>query len=288
MRSRTLAVAAGTGAMILTSSASAGFVGITVVQKTAAQDTFGLFVCNVYAVFDNSAGDELIAVSGTPDNPLNIFVKNGNFFQHARGSVLTAPFLQFIPPPPNNHLAYDTFVTIGTKTDDLFTTLDNVSTTPGFGFAVGNNQTGQPNLNNGPLQTISGSWFILPSGPGNGGPGAPNANGQVLIFQGSFNMASGAGIAGTMVVEYTADGVTGQQSVVSFDHQICPWDCDGLDDGIVGVTDLLVLLAQYDPMAPDKCIGQTFCDYDGNGCVDVGDLLKLLAHYDPAGVGCPQ
>ena len=23
------------------------------------------------------------------------------------------------------------------------------------------------------------------------------------------------------------------------------------------------------------------------GCVDVTDLLKLLAHYDPAGVGCP-
>ena len=66
----------------------------------------------------------------------------------------------------------------------------------------------------------------------------------------------------------------------------CPWDCDGNDDGVVGVTDLLALLGQFDPMFPDNCTGGS-CDFDGNGCVDVVDLLKLLAHYDPAGVGCP-
>ena len=66
----------------------------------------------------------------------------------------------------------------------------------------------------------------------------------------------------------------------------CPWDCDGNDDGAVGVTDLLALLAQYDPQSPNNCTGGA-CDYNGDGCVDVVDLLKLLAHYDPAGVGCP-
>ncbi len=66
----------------------------------------------------------------------------------------------------------------------------------------------------------------------------------------------------------------------------CPWDCDGLDDGIVSVTDLLALLAQYNPQSPTNCTGGS-CDYNGDGCVDVVDLLKLLAHYDPAGLGCP-
>ena len=67
----------------------------------------------------------------------------------------------------------------------------------------------------------------------------------------------------------------------------CPWDCDGNDDGIVGVSDLLALLGQYDPESPNNCTGGP-CDFDGSGCVDIVDLLKLLAHYDPAGIGCPQ
>ncbi len=69
----------------------------------------------------------------------------------------------------------------------------------------------------------------------------------------------------------------------------CPWDCDGSGDGSVNVTDLLALLAQYDPQAPGVCDGGESCDYDGNGCVDVTDLLELLAHYttDPQGIGCP-
>ncbi len=67
---------------------------------------------------------------------------------------------------------------------------------------------------------------------------------------------------------------------------ICPWDCDGNNDGIVSVPDLLTLLGQYDPMSPNNCTGGS-CDFNGDGCVDVVDLLKLLAHYDPLGVGCP-
>ena len=55
---------------------------------------------------------------------------------------------------------------------------------------------------------------------------------------------------------------------------------------MVGVTDLLALLGQYDPLSPNNCTGGA-CDFDNSGCVDVVDLLKLLAHYDPAGLGCP-
>ncbi len=216
MRTKSLAVLAGVGApLILTGSVSAAFLGIKVVQKKEAE-AFGLFVWNVYAAFDRP-DEEFLSVAGTPNKPLNIFAKNGHFFQHPQGNLLTAPFLQFLPGDPPT-LAYDTFVTIGTKADDLFSTLDNVSTIPGFGFAVGSNQSGQANLNNGPLlSTPVAAWFILPSGPGNGGLGAPNANGQVLIGQFTVEKNSGAtGIAGTMLVKW----YPGVQAYVEFDQQI--------------------------------------------------------------------
>lgn len=206
MKARSVAALGGIGApLILTATASAGFTGIKVVQKVEAQ-AFGLFVCNVYATFDRP-DDEMIAVAGSVHNPLIIFAKNGVFFQHPQGT-LTAPFLQFLPGNPPT-LAYDTFLTIGTKVDDVFSTLDNVSTTPGLLFTPSS------------LSTVSGAWFIIPSGPGNGGLGAPNANGQVLIGQFTVVKGTGAtGVAGTMLLQFTSNGVNGQQAYVGFDHQV--------------------------------------------------------------------
>ncbi len=210
MKAKTLSVLAGVSApLILTGSASAGFVGIkSVVKETGFIPGVGeLFVCNVYATFDRP-DDEMIAVAGIVSNPLNIFVKQGKWYQDPQGAPVTAPFLQFLPGI-SGILAYDTFVTIGTKTDDLFTTLDDVSTTGGLAFA------------NDSLRGENVAWFILPSGPGNGGLGQPNANGQVLIFQGSFIKDGIAqGIAGTMLLQFTSNGVAGVQAVVTFDHQI--------------------------------------------------------------------
>ena len=132
MKIRNLSLLAGVGApLILAGSASAGFVGVKVVAKSGGQAA-GLFVCNVYAVFDRP-DDEMIAVAGTPNNPLLIFVKQGKFYQDPQGASLTAPFLEFLPGA-SGILAYDTFLTIGTKTDSLFTTLDDVSTVPGTTF----------------------------------------------------------------------------------------------------------------------------------------------------------
>lgn len=207
MKARKLALLAGVGApLICAASAEAGFVGVKVVTKTAAQDA-GLFVCNVYAVFDRP-DDELIAAAGTPNNPLNIFVKQGKFYQDPQGAPLTAPFAEFLPGG-SGILAYDTFVTIGTKTDSLFSTLDDVSTTPGLEFQ------------NDSISSLNASWFIIPSGPGNGGLGQPNANGQVLVFQGSFlKDGIATGIAGQMLLQFTSNGVPGQQALVTFDHQI--------------------------------------------------------------------
>ncbi len=208
MKMRELSVLAGVAApLILTGTASAGFVGVKTVLKEAAQAS-GLFVCNVYAIFDRP-DDEFSAAAGTTTNPMDIHVVGGDWYQDPQGSPLTAPFLQFLPGT-SGLLAYDTFVTIGTKVDDLFSTLDNVSTTPGLAFTA--NSIGGQNV----------SWFIVPAGPGNGGLGAPDANGQVLIFQGSFVKApeGPTGIEGTLLLQFTSNGETGQQAVVEFSHLI--------------------------------------------------------------------
>jgi len=55
---------------------------------------------------------------------------------------------------------------------------------------------------------------------------------------------------------------------------LCPWDCGGTGDGSVGITDFLLLLAQWG--------GPGHCDFDGGG-VGITDFLDLLAAWGP----CP-
>ena len=59
------------------------------------------------------------------------------------------------------------------------------------------------------------------------------------------------------------------------DSCVIPGDVDG--DGIVGITDLLILLAEWGscPAPPDPCPA----DLDGDGAVGIGDLLTLLANW---------
>ncbi len=58
----------------------------------------------------------------------------------------------------------------------------------------------------------------------------------------------------------------------------CPWDCQAVPNGTVGINDLLDLLAQWG--------GPGACDFDG-GNVGITDLLKLLANWGPCGVVGP-
>ena len=155
MKAKTLLVLAGvTAPLILTGSVSAGFVGIKVVQKLDGQAA-GLFVCNVYAVFDRP-DDEMSAVAGTPNNPLNIFVKQGKFYQNPLGSSFTAPLQELLPADPL--LQFDTFVTIGVKSDVFADTSDDVFVSAGF-----------PPFENDSLSTNNGAWFVLPGSPNPGG-----------------------------------------------------------------------------------------------------------------------
>ena len=78
----------------------------------------------------------------------------------------------------------------------------------------------------------------------------------------------------------TIDSGNGDPPVVdmgAYELQVvsaCPWDCGGDDDGNVGITDFLALLAQWG--TPGSC------DFDGGG-VGINDFLQLLANWGP----CP-
>jgi hypothetical protein len=57
--------------------------------------------------------------------------------------------------------------------------------------------------------------------------------------------------------------------------ETCPYDCEAVGDGMVGITDFLALLAQWGQAG-------TSCDFDGAG-VDINDFLLMLANWGP----CP-
>ncbi|MHC4827610.1 MAG: hypothetical protein ACYTEY_13720, partial [Planctomycetota bacterium] len=178
MKLRTLSVLAGVGVpLILTRSLEAGFTGVTVTGKP---NPFGLFVCNVYAEFDNPGGDWMAAVAGIPAAPMSITVVGGSFWNHPTFGGDTAPDSAWFGLYPS--LAYDTFVTIGVKaTGPLGQPVDNLE------------------LINMPLpiagtsiQSSSAAWALFPFEP-QGNPFDPinsyAGDGRILI--GQFSTANG-------------------------------------------------------------------------------------------------
>ncbi len=256
MKIQTLAVLAGMSApLILSGSASAGFIGI---ETTSKPNEFGIFTVNIYAVFDRPGEDHMLATFGTREIPLTIQVTGGTFYNHPFGGD-TAPQPVLIEAFPS--LAYDTFVTIGKKDADG----DALLVVAGFPIGI----TGSV------LETLSG-WLVTvddpqgnPFDPANSFPG----DGSVLI--GQFSTADGNAISGTIPMEYISNGFT-EQSVVTFHHTLdppCPWDC-GDGDGKVGVVDFLALLTDWGLVTP--------CDFDGGGIGNT-DFLELLFNWGP----CP-
>ncbi len=180
-------LAATTGALLLTGIATADFVGLEVEAKDDPDAAaLGLFVCNVYAVYDDLA-DEQLSVGNS-----NISTTAANGFWQApanEGGGDTAPAAFVIGLFPNT--AFDTFVTIGVKVNDG---TDSTSTDPDFGMGA---------------DTIVGGWF-------NGNPVNPNgqylpdADGRVLLAQLTLqDAASSDSISGSMTVFYK-DADTGQ------------------------------------------------------------------------------
>jgi len=80
----------------------------------------------------------------------------------------------------------------------------------------------------------------------------------------------GSGCAGLAVIDfgaYEAAGAVAEAPVVSA-------DLDG--DGLVGFTDLLVLLSAWGDVA-----GCQLVDLNGDGTIGFGDLIILLASWTP-------
>ena len=58
----------------------------------------------------------------------------------------------------------------------------------------------------------------------------------------------------------------------------CPWDCEPVSNGNVGLTDFLFVIGEWGqgPSSP--------ADVNHDQIVDINDFLELLAHWGP----CPE
>ncbi len=151
-----------------------------------------LFVTNVYVRF-TEADDRLLLIGFA-----QIYTQNGsNFYQHPLGGA-TAPHSDLIPDFPS--LAFDTFVTIGMKTNDGS---DTTATDPAYAD-LGNK--------------IVGGWYAdRNSGQGDAGnyPLNPDGTYWILIAQLTVDNKPGNGLAGSMLVfwqEYPGAPVSGNEA----------------------------------------------------------------------------
>jgi len=102
----------------------------------------------------------------------------------------------------------------------------------------------------------------------------------IWFWETAPTMAEGGAGDGMSVVDLNANGVYELDEVQDVDFglslslDVCPWDCDGGNDGLVSINDFLKLLAQWGTL--------NTCDFDGGG-VGITDFLALLANWGP----CP-
>ncbi len=103
---------------------------------------------------------------------------------------------------------------------------------------------------------------------------AGSANGQCLpSILGSVDTPDFArGVAVSGAVAYVADGSSGLQVIDVSSCEPCPADLD--DDGMVGISDLIEILAAWGNKGGPE-------DLDGSGFVDIGDILAVLGAWGP-------
>ncbi len=107
------------------------------------------------------------------------------------------------------------------------------------------------------------------------------ANGELLYMSGIFGVGGVGNFGGlvssepfdtAVLMDFPADFQAAIDDL-HFGPQPCPFDLDS--DGVVGITDFLLLLAAWgtDPGGPP--------DFDGDGNVGITDFLEFLAHWGP-------
>ncbi len=89
-------------------------------------------------------------------------------------------------------------------------------------------------------------------------------NGPVSVAIDDLDGVNGPDLA---VANFNSDGVS---VLLNLCGTLCPWDCQSLPDGGVGISDFLALLSQWGNPTP--------CDFDGGG-VGINDFLELLANW---------
>ena len=218
MKVKTLALLAGAGgSLLIASQANAGFTGIaatsTAVDTTGYTNDSGIVqVIRIYAVFDGmgGAGDNILAVAGTPSENLNWTVEGGGtLYQATLGAdVPLSTALQGVIPST----AADTAVVIGAFDDSAGLTL-----TPGF-----------PAFGASSLFVTSGAWATTP-GSGrevtqNNGAGLENS---VLI--GQFTLVGGTGLL------LRGGQISGNSGGAAFSYALSSETDDGGLNGGVGL-----------------------------------------------------
>lgn len=96
--------------------------------------------------------------------------------------------------------------------------------------------------------------------------------------------STGTGLGGFTQIAFATYGQADSprpyfDNILVLETQACPWDLDG--DGLVGASDLGVLLGCWGPVDPgDPCAG---ADFSGDGSVGSVELGNLLGNWGP----CP-
>ncbi len=250
MKARTLNLLVGIGGTLCVAGlASGAFVGVKI---TGAQNPFNMTVVRIYAEFDNIEQDHMLAVAGTPDSPLYFRWNNGDFYQHVFGSD-TAPLENIVVAFPS--LAFDTFVSIGrlTETQSAPDTTQLSKGWPGFADCS--------------LIGSSLSWSVDADDP----QGAPGPDGRVFI--GQFTTDNGYYEGGRLLIKAVSDGDPSFQAVVSLCHFIPCQVADITQNGCVDRDDFMLVLELWG--STDGCRA----DIDGDGNVGITDLLIVLADW---------
>ena len=255
--------------LLITTSASADFVGVVVSRNTDADTTnlctnangllvpVPLTVCSVSIAFDE-VGDKLLSVAFAD---LQVF--DGRtpdvFFQHALGSIeSTPPECDLVRVLPD--LICDSFITIGYECGP-----DPVGTD--LTFRDGDHDSGEFNFDG----HVSGGWFNGDPSSTQGEAFSPvNSDGQVLIAQ--FSVAQGLTVSGNLTVFVQGDSPVPPLPPECGD---CPADVDGSDR--VVAFDLAFLLIGWGPVEPSSAC----FDANEDGNIDGYDLGALLNNWGP-------
>ncbi len=144
-----------------------------------------------------------------------------------------------------------------------------------------------PMSNDGTGIVLTGGLYYLAISGGSAPPPPPFQSGRFPIVLGLGNIfdfmmdptqISGPDGPGGMVPMdglWEGEGEVGSYVIalegVSFIEPPCPWDCEPLPDGSIGINDFLTLLGQW------ALLGAS-CDFDGGG-VGITDFLKLLGNW---------